>query len=141
APTATGDSGIPQPPFTPDPGSGRLVPPAPDATLMPAISGGGSTVVFVSNDHNLVGGQSSPGSYNNVFRYRVADGSITLVSHLPNRVTASGAYDSNSPAVSFDGRFIALVSNGGVYLYDASSPTLLTPIAASGSSPSISDDG
>src|SRR4029077_18407105 len=126
APTATGDSGIPQPPFTPDPGSGRLVPPAPDATLMPAISGGGSTIVFVSNDHNLVSGQSSPGSFNNVFRYRVSDGSITLVSHLPFQPAASGAFDSNSAAVSFNGEFIALVSNGGLYLYDANAATTLT---------------
>ena len=51
-------------------------------------------------DALVVGGQSSPGSFNNVFRYKVADGSITLVSHLPNQATGSGAYDSNSPAIS-----------------------------------------
>jgi sugar lactone lactonase YvrE/Tol biopolymer transport system component len=141
APTATGDSGIPQPPFTPDPAAGHPVPPPPDPTLMPKVSGDGSAVVFVSNDHDLVSGQQSPGGFHNVFRYRVADGSVTLVSHLPNDLTASGAYDSDSPAVSFYGEFVALVSDGGVYLYDANVPQALTLIAASGSSPSISDDG
>jgi sugar lactone lactonase YvrE len=141
SPAATGDSGIPRPPFTPDPAAGRLVPPPPPAAVMPVVSGDGSTVVFVSNDHNLVVGQQSPGSFNNVFRYNVADGSVTLVSHLPDQGTVSGPYDSNSPVVSFGGEFIALVSNGGLYLYDASSPQTLTQIAASGSSPSISDDG
>jgi Tol biopolymer transport system component len=141
SPTATGDSGIPRPAFTPDPGSGRLVPPPPDRSLMPVVSGDGSAVVFVTNDHDLVTGQQSPGSFNNVFRYSVADGSVTLVSHLPNNLTASGAYDSNSPAVSFKGEFVAFVSDGGVYLYDASAPQALTLIAASGSSPSMSDDG
>jgi sugar lactone lactonase YvrE/Tol biopolymer transport system component len=139
--TATGDSGIPQPPFMADPAKGHPVPSPPDRSLMPAVSGDGSAVVFVTNDHDLVPGQVSPGSFNNVFRYNVADGSVTLVSHLPGQPTASGAYDSNSPAVSFNGEFVAFISNGGVYLSDASAPQALMQIAASGSSPSISDDG
>jgi hypothetical protein len=141
SPTATGDSGIPQPPFTADPAAGHPVPPPPDRTLMPAVSGDGRTVVFVTNDHDLESGQRSPGSFNNVFRYKVADGSVTLLSHLPGDLTASGAYDSNSPAVSYNGEFVAFVSDGGVYLADANAPQTLTLIAASGSSPSISDDG
>jgi sugar lactone lactonase YvrE/Tol biopolymer transport system component len=141
SPTATGDSGIPQPAFAPDPRTGALVAPPPAHSLLPVVSGDGSAVVFVSNDHDLVSGQQSPGSYNNVFRYNVADGSVTLISHLPSNLTASGAYDSDSPAVSFNGEFVALVSNGGVSLYDANAPQTLTQIAASGSGPSISDDG
>jgi hypothetical protein len=88
-----------------------------------------------------VTGQSSPGSFNNVFLDNVSTGSVTLVSHLPNETTVSGAYDSNSPAISYNGEFVAFVSNGGVYLYDAKAPQSLTLINANGSSPSISDDG
>jgi sugar lactone lactonase YvrE len=139
-PSATGDSGIPQPAFTPNPGAGLLVPPPPPSDQLPVISGDGSFVAFVSNDHNLVSGQRSPGSFNNVFRYRVADGSITLVSHLPNQPAVSGTFNSNNPVIDFDGRFIAFVSNGDLYLFDATAANS-TLIAAGGSNPTISDDG
>jgi hypothetical protein len=126
------------------------------------LSGSGSSVAFVSTATNLVFGLFG-GAFTNVYFYAVATGSITLVSlNLESPTFTGGNGNSDSPALSTDGRFVAFRSDasdlipgqfgitGNVFSYDSQSgvQTLIShvngsPLQGAGGStdPVIGGDG
>ncbi len=76
------------------------------------VSADGSHVAFVSEATNLVAGQSGPAGAN-VFLYRRADASVTLVSHATAGAQQGGSGRSSRPVISQDGSYVAFVSYAG----------------------------
>jgi hypothetical protein len=131
----------------------------------PVISNDGNFVAFVSQADNLVSGQMSTNTGDQVFLFDRQSGMITLVSHNYASVTTPGDDFSDAPAISADGRYIAyespaddLVKNftdkgssTNIFLYDrVMGTTTLVSHAASdplldgydpSTGPVISDDG
>jgi hypothetical protein len=128
------------------------------------ISADGRFVAFVSDASNLVPGQTAPSEpWHNVFLYDVTTGSVTLVSHNFASATLSADNNSDLPAISADGRYVAYASSSNdlvpglapylrtenVYLYDrVSGTTTLVSHAADGTmgnadstNPSVDDSG
>jgi hypothetical protein len=77
-------------------------------THTPVISADGNYVAFWSTTGNLVPGQSTAGK--NVFLYSRATGSLTLVSGSGGSPTKGGNGDSDSPAINYDGSYVAFRS-------------------------------
>lgn len=84
-----------------------LVGPANGSSWSPEISGSGRFVVFVSAATNLVA--SDQNGLPDVFIYDSVSGHTELVSRSLVGSAASG--ESNEPAISFDGRYVAFASN------------------------------
>jgi hypothetical protein len=84
-----------------------------DNSFEAVISSAANAVAFVSYATNLVPGQSSPVGVTNVFRYNVAGGGTVLVSGVNGSPTVSGNANSDSPALSGDGSFVAFRSDAG----------------------------
>jgi Tol biopolymer transport system component len=149
-------------------GTSRAIEPPDDApngdSRDATISADGRTVVFASAATNLAGGSDANGAADDVYRFDVASGAITLVSlDVSGRQPAMGA--SFAPSVSADGRYVAFSSTASldgaaaaprgprpivnVYVRDlALSATTRVSVRADGSlpngssyAPSISGDG
>ncbi len=73
----------------------------------PAISGDGRYVAFVSDDRDLVAGGND--NFYQVFLRDRTTGVTTRVSSKPNG--NQGTDDSDSPSLSYDGRYIAFESD------------------------------
>ncbi len=86
---------------------GGRTPPPDDASVMPAVSGDGRFVAFVSRATNLVARDRNKSS--DVFLYDVETGALTLVSRAAGGGAANGA--SLSPAISADGRLVVFQSD------------------------------
>jgi hypothetical protein len=142
--------------------SSSLTMPADGTSNAPAISHDGSYAAFVSQATDLVNGQSS-GSSTNVFLYNVVSQTVSLVSGVNGSASITGNGDSDSPAISGDGGYVAyrsdatnLVSGqsgsgGNIFEFNrlTGSQTLVSHSAASltaaangaSSEPVIDDDG
>jgi Tol biopolymer transport system component len=132
----------------------------------PALSADGRYVAFPSNARNLVPGQIDGVDTSDVFLFDRETGSITLVSHASGSATTVGNGESDQPAISADGRYVAYQSYasdlvagvsdplGGshdIFLYDrvTGTTTLVSHSAASASAtgnhhsvhPSLNADG
>jgi Tol biopolymer transport system component len=81
-------------------------------STQPVISSDGSTVAFVSRATNLVAGQTGS-RFSNVFVYAVPNGAVTLVSGAAGSASTTGNNDSDQPALSADGGFVAYRSAAG----------------------------
>ena len=75
----------------------------------PRISGDGNRIAFSSLSRSLVLGQDEAEFDNDVFRYDVASGTVTLASHAAAS-PAAGNSSSDAPAISSDGAWIGFVS-------------------------------
>jgi hypothetical protein len=101
------------------PGSGAAA--GNDNSLQPVISPDGSSVAFTSYATNLVAGQNTS-PFSNVFLYRVASGTISLVSGRRGSPSVSGSGSSDSPALSVDGSIIAFRSDAPDLIAGESGP-------------------
>ena len=98
-------------------------------SVQPSASGDGRYVAFSSIATNLVAGDTNA----------VADVFIRdTVANTTTRVS-NGVADSDAPAISADGRYVAFQSNGSVLDYDTQTNT--TTLVAKGAAPAISPDG
>ena len=147
---------------------GEPLTPGNSSSRSPAISADGTVVAFVSFATDLVVGTDAnntpPQSRADVFLYRRATGTVTLVSHVPGRPGTTGNNTSDSPVISADDRYVAFRSdatdlvagsdlNGksDVFLYERATGivTLVSHVPGSpgttangaSSSPLISGDG
>jgi Tol biopolymer transport system component len=75
----------------------------------PVISADGTVVAFVSRATNLVAGTDTNGA-SDVFLYRRATGTVTLVSHVPGFPGTTGNGASDGPVISADDGYIAFRS-------------------------------
>jgi Tol biopolymer transport system component len=85
------------------------------ASFRPAISDDGRVLAFVSRASDLV--RTDRNRLDDVFRYEVATGRITLVSRSARGKAANSR--SDSPALSADGRYVAFVSEASNLLCSA----------------------
>lgn len=114
----------------------------------PAISADGRYVVFYSNASNLAAGDTN-GPNADIFLHDLVTGATTLV-------TLGGTFDSLSPSISANNRFVVFESHSSLVAGDTNgitndifardlvtgTTTLLTPGGDSGSfAPSVSADG
>jgi Tol biopolymer transport system component len=127
-------------------------------SFLPAISAGGTHVVFASRATNLLAGVTTP----QVYVRDLATGDLEVASRAPgpNGAPAAGVRDDEAPDVSTDGRRVAFVVDDtlvatdtnmrrDVYVRDlAAGTTTLASVGAGGTSadhesrsPSLSDDG
>jgi Tol biopolymer transport system component len=91
------------------------------ASTGPVISADGSTVAFVSRATNLVDGQTGS-RFTNVFLYAVGSGQVTLVSGVGGSAATTGDNDSDQPALSADGSYVAYRSAAGNLLAGQAAP-------------------
>ncbi|MFL6195661.1 MAG: hypothetical protein ACJ75H_15905 [Thermoanaerobaculia bacterium] len=129
------------------------------------FSADGRWLAFVSQESDIVPGQQEPEPFSNtrdVFLYDRTTGQTVLVSHSAAGPLTTGGFDSEAPAISADGRFIAFHSTaehlvasqtgepGNVFLHDREtgantlvSRTKASPLAGSGGTgrPGLSGDG
>jgi Tol biopolymer transport system component len=114
----------------------------------PAISGDGRYIAFVSAARNLVAEPLGSASFH-VYRRDVSAGTTSLVSRSADGTAAR--FNSQSPSISADGRYVAFQggNDDNVYVHDATTrQTVLASVDASNqarwgqkSAPSISGDG
>jgi Tol biopolymer transport system component len=78
-------------------------------TMVAAINGAGSHVVFTSTSTNHVTGQSDGNSDLDVFLFSRTAGTVKLISHTGDGVTTGNAF-SDSPSINDEGDFIAFRS-------------------------------
>jgi Tol biopolymer transport system component len=125
------------------------------------ISADGSRIAYESKATNLVAGQVDGNSSSDLFLYDRAAGSNSLVSHASVSATTAGNGETDQPALSADGRYVAFVSSSsdlvagdsgafrGIFVHDriAGTNVLLsrrdaaTPADHTSFKPVISSDG
>ncbi|MDX6257475.1 MAG: hypothetical protein QOJ11_3809 [Frankiales bacterium] len=81
------------------------------ASLLPAISGNGQYVAFISNSTNLIGSETNP-AYNLYVRDLV-NNTTTRVSRATTGGFPVGSNSAVPPSISFDGRLIGYTSDAG----------------------------
>src|SRR5207302_643314 len=83
------------------------------ASSAAVVSHDGSTIAFVSAATDLVNNQAGSGGtgVSNVFVYRTGSGVVSLVSGVLGSLTTAGNGNSDSPAVSGNGGYVAYRSD------------------------------
>jgi Tol biopolymer transport system component len=76
----------------------------------PVISGDAAYIAFRSRATNLVNGTDN-NNLDDVFLFERANGSVTLISHVPGNPTTTGNEASDSPVINANGAFIAFTSS------------------------------
>src|SRR4051794_1395645 len=77
-----------------------------------AISGDGRWIAFASFATNLVPGFVDANSADaDVYLYEVATGDLTLVSHAAGAPLTTSSKSSETPSLSYDGRYVLYASN------------------------------
>ncbi len=126
------------------------------ACIQPAISGNGSTIIFVSEDSGIVGDDTN--GKKDIFSYKTSTGDIKRINLLES--TFQGDDDSDEPDVDNSGRYVVFRSKSSnfpgasnnkfqIYLIDVDTGTLeCASVGADGlgadtncSSPAISPNG
>jgi Tol biopolymer transport system component len=129
-----------------------LTTPANGKSSSVALSHDGSTVAFVSAATDLVNSQTAS-SFTNVFLYKNdVNGTVSLVSGAGGSATVTGNGNSDSPALSLDGSYVAYrsdatnlssgqVSGSNVYEFDrqAHTQTLVSHKAGSATTSAAGD--
>lgn len=119
--------------------------PALGGSAPPAISAAGRYIAFTSSASNLVDGDTN--NSGDVFVHDLQTGATTRVSVGTGGIQLSG--DSDGPAISGDGRYVAFENVGSVFVYDRQAGTTArVSVASNGTEgnntsfgPAISADG
>ena len=110
-----------------------------ESSNSPSISADGRYVAFASASTNLVSGESDSNGESDLFVFDQVAGTTALVSGVAG-AASTGNSDSESPALSADGQFLAFTSDSSNLVagdYDRASDVYLSAENAGTASPSV----